>query len=237
MRETKTSFQQDLRNLDMQILVVSATEKEIAPFMKAFPEQEVLITGVGAPLALFQLCRRFSQADYQFVIQAGIAGSFKQETPFGKVVAVARDCFADLGLVEDGRIVDLFAAGLAQDCDPVNCSGWLINTHEFIAHMGLDIVSSVTVNLAGDTPLLSQMIVEKYHPDIESMEGAAFHFACHEFKQPYLQLRVTSNRVGERDKSKWRIQEAITNLNNELIRIMTQLKKGNAVNEVYNDHD
>ncbi|MBS1927352.1 MAG: futalosine hydrolase [Chitinophagaceae bacterium] len=237
MRETKTSFQQDLRNLDMQILVVSATEMEIAPFMKAFPEQEVLITGVGAPSALFQLCRRFSQADYQFVIQAGIAGSFKQETPFGMVVAVARDCFADLGIVENKRIIDLVTAGLATANDGMVCAGWIDNPSAANRELGIACVDAVTVNLTGDTPILSGMIQDKYHPDIESMEGAAFHFACHEFKQPYLQLRAISNHVGERDKSKWRIKEAITNLNNELVRIMAQLKKGNALNEVYNDHD
>jgi futalosine hydrolase len=68
--------------------------------------------------------------------------------------------------------------------------------------------------------LQNKMIREKFLPDIESMEGAAFHYVCLQQKNNFLQLRSISNRVGERDKSKWKLKESIENLNKELLKII-----------------
>lgn len=220
----------------MQILVVSATEMEIAGLRNQMPEQEVLITGVGAPQALFQLCKCFSRSDFQAVIQVGIAGSFKESISNAEVVAVYRDRFADLGIVEKDQIEDLVEKELASAAASPFSAGWLNNNSALIEKIALKKVSAATVNLAGHSPELTRMIREKYDPEIESMEGAAFHFACREFKQPFLQLRAISNVIGERNKSKWKIKEAVENLNKELVQLIHQLKTGSVVNETYNDH-
>jgi len=68
------------------------------------------------------------------------------------------------------------------------------------------------------------MIRENFSPDVESMEGAAFHYVCLLEKINFLQLRAISNRVGERDKSKWKLKESIENLNKELLNIIENLK-------------
>ena len=52
------------------------------------------------------------------------------------------------------------------------------------------------------------------------MECAALHYVCLQQNVPFLQIRSVSNEVGERDKSKWKIKEAVENLNNELIKIL-----------------
>ena len=38
-----------------------------------------------------------------------------------------------------------------------------------------------------------------------------------------MQLRATSNYMGERNKKKWLLKESIGNLNNELIRLFENL--------------
>ena len=53
------------------------------------------------------------------------------------------------------------------------------------------------------------------------MEGAALHYVCLQQSVPFLQIRSISNEVGERDKSKWRMKEAVENLNTELIKLIT----------------
>ena len=40
---------------------------------------------------------------------------------------------------------------------------------------------------------------------------------------PFLQMRSISNKVGERDKNKWKIKEAVENLNIELIKLIQTL--------------
>jgi futalosine hydrolase len=60
------------------------------------------------------------------------------------------------------------------------------------------------------------------HAEIESMEGAAFLFACNQTKVSCRQIRAVSNYVEKRDRSKWNIPLAITNLNKVLIDFINQ---------------
>ena len=59
--------------------------------------------------------------------------------------------------------------------------------------------------------------------EIESLEGAAFHFVCLHEQLPFLQLRAISNIVGERNKKNWHLKEAVHNLNNKLITLIKEL--------------
>jgi futalosine hydrolase len=67
-----------------------------------------------------------------------------------------------------------------------------------------------------DNPDQIKQLVDHFKPDIESMEGAAFHYVCLSLGVPFLQIRSISNRVGERDKRKWEMKTAIANLNRAL---------------------
>jgi len=70
---------------------------------------------------------------------------------------------------------------------------------------------------------LIQQILKKYEPGIESMEGAALHYTCREFNTPFIQIRAISNYIGERDKSHWKLKEAIDLLNEVLLQYIDKL--------------
>jgi len=55
------------------------------------------------------------------------------------------------------------------------------------------------------------------------MEGAALHYVCNDLQVPYIQLRTISNMVGERDKTRWKMKEALLGLNNTLIAYIDAL--------------
>ena len=55
------------------------------------------------------------------------------------------------------------------------------------------------------------------------MEGAALHFVCLQQKISFIQIRSVSNYVGERNKSSWKMEEAINQLNKTLITFLQQL--------------
>jgi futalosine hydrolase len=57
------------------------------------------------------------------------------------------------------------------------------------------------------------------------MEGASLHFMGRDLTIPFIQIRSVSNYVGERDKSKWEMQEAIYNLNETLLEFLDALYK------------
>ena len=208
----------------MNLLIVAATKFEIEPFFKEKNNTEILITGVGIPATVYHLVKKISEKNYDFVIQAGIAGAFNDDMNLTEVVQVNKDTFADLGIQENGNFQTLFDMGFCDKNDVPFTNGWLVNPHPFLEKNYLPPAKGITVNKITDDAFQNKMIREKFSPAVESMEGAAFHYVCLLERINFLQLRAISNRVGERDKSKWKLKESIENLNKELLRIIENLK-------------
>jgi futalosine hydrolase len=205
----------------MKILVVAATEMEIAPFMAQNNQSEILITGVGAPACMYALTKKLLQQQYDLVVQAGIAGTFKNQFALGETYAVKTDLFADLGIQEGNNFYSLFDGGfLKPDAIPYT-NAQLLNTTENL--FGLKMANAITINTVSDSLAQTELYKKKYDADIESMEGAAFHYVCIQENISFLQIRSISNFVGERVKTNWKMKESIESLNENLIRIVTGL--------------
>jgi futalosine hydrolase len=207
----------------MNLLIVAATEFEIAPFVKEKTNAEILITGVGIPATVFHLTQKLAGKKYDLIIQAGIAGTFNEQLDLAEVVFVKEDAFADLGIEENGNFNTLFETGFIKKNDFPYTDEWLVNPISLSDKNNLFVAKGITVNKIGDDHLQNKMIQEKFLPDVESMEGAAFHYVCLQQKIKFLQLRGISNQVGQRDKSKWKLKESVENLNKELLKIIKNL--------------
>ncbi len=207
----------------MQILLTAATTLEIEPFTTADNRIDILITGIGVPAAIYHLQKRIHQIDYDFIIQAGIAGSFSNEIELGRVVLVKQDCFADLGMEENGIYTPVFNTSFADKDEFPFADGWMVNTDENLKYANLLKAKAITVNKVSDSELQKQQFVQTFNADIETMEGAALHYVCLQEQIPFLQIRSISNHVGERDKTKWKMKEAIENLNKELTTLINGL--------------
>lgn len=205
----------------MEILVVAATEMEIAPFILNNNNIEILITGVGAPACMYALTKRLQQKKYGMVIQAGIAGTFKNSFAPGETFLVQKDAFADLGIYEREVFFTLFDKGFVQLNDSPYKNGWLQN--DIKDAFSFTTANAITVNTVTDKFEQTELFIKKFDPDIESMEGAAFHYVCINEGVPFLQLRSISNFVGERIKTNWKMKESIQNLNQHLQRIVDVL--------------
>lgn len=206
----------------MDLLVVAATRKEISPFIEANPKANILITGVGVPATIFNLSKRLASQNFDMVIQAGIAGSFNDTFALGSTIVAGSDTFADIGAEDYGTFNTLFDMGLADENEFPYRLGWLENDLTFLPEIDLPVASAITVNKIIKDKQQIKKLSDKFHADIESMEGAAFHYVCLMNNIKFLQLRTVSNVVGERDKSKWKMKEAITTLNNELQKLTTK---------------
>ncbi len=207
----------------MQILLIAATPQEIKPFTTVNNQVDVLITGVGVPSTMYHLQKRIQQMDYDCIIQAGIAGCFSNDTELGKVVLVQQDCFADLGIEENGNYNSIFNVGFADKNEFPFTDGWLVNANEALLKSGLQKVKAITINRVSDSELQKQQFISTFNAAIESMEGAALHYVCLQEAIPFIQIRSISNYVGERDKTKWKMKDAIENLNKELARLINGL--------------
>ncbi|MES2430873.1 MAG: futalosine hydrolase [Bacteroidota bacterium] len=196
----------------MKILVIAATNQEIA-FTRSV-NIDVAITGVGIAATTYHLQKKLQQTKYDFVIQVGIAGAFSKEFKLGATGLVQRDCFADLGIEEKGIFTSIFDANLEDKNKFPFTNKWLINNNsELLRKSSFELLKGATVSKVSDNILQTEQILQTYNPEIETMEGAAFHYVCLQENIPFAQIRSISNYVGERDKSKWKINEAIKNAN------------------------
>jgi futalosine hydrolase len=203
----------------MNCLLVSATPFEIAPFLEKraknnAPAPDVLVSGIGLVAAAYAITRQLQLRKYDVVLQAGIAGCFDRQLPLGSVVSISRDTIADQGVMEDGTLKTVFDMKLAPENRFPYTKSWLVNPHkEWLKKTGRKAVKAISVNEISTGRKRIALLAEKYGAVAESMEGAAFHYACLMEGVPFVQLRGLSNYVGERNKAKWKMKDAIVSLN------------------------
>ena len=218
----------------MKILVTAATPFEIQPFIDHLTsiqntdlQVSTLVHGIGMMHTAWHLGRKFATSRPDLAIQAGIAGCFDHSWTMGKVVLIEREHIGDLGVEDDQAFKDLFDINLWQPDQPPFTNKQLVNPFTGVPQLPpLEKVSGVTINTVSGSERTRQLLLDKYDPAVESMEGAAFHFACLQEKIPFFQLRSISNYVEVRDKSKWKIPLAIQQLNETLITYIEQLRQG-----------
>ncbi|WP_207421751.1 futalosine hydrolase [Desertivirga brevis] len=209
----------------MKLLLVAATSFEIQPFISYYSSTElerkhdvdVLVTGVGMVATAFSLGRKFSEGRYDFAINAGIAGSFNKNIEIGETVVVKDDRFVELGAEDNESFLSIEELGFG-------ISTYFSSfTNSFLE--SLKAVSGITVNKVHGRLSSIESTLNLFNPDVESMEGAAFLFACREVDIPAVELRSISNYVEPRNRDSWQITLAITNLNDTLIRFVEHLSK------------
>lgn len=226
----------------MRILIVSATLFEIRPYFDRLgpAEQEsdylyrfttgehfidVLISGMGMLATAYHMGYQLARYRYDAAVNAGIAGTFRDDIPVGTVVKVEEDTLPELAAQEDGRMVSFFELGLIDPDAPPFRDGILVNTHPLMVR-SLESVMRVrgsTVNTLYD--LSNPMQPATHAPaDVETMEGAAFLYGCLSAGVPCVQLRAISNVAGERDKSRWDVNGAVKALNRILGDVIEELK-------------
>jgi futalosine hydrolase len=217
-----------LKDMPLRIILVTATSSE-ADTLKTIPGMKIisegfffkgneiipLITGVGSVATSWAMTKIFSSGvKADLAINIGIAGSFRDDIPVGEVVVPLSDCFADAGIETGSGFLTLAEAGLVDpDAFPFK-SGRIFSDNRFVSKAGrlLRPVNAITVNTSTGTQNNIKLISERYHPDIETMEGAAFFYVCSRENIPFLAIRAVSNKVEPRNREKWNIPLAINNL-------------------------
>lgn len=205
----------------MKLLVVAATEAEIAPFSAiAGTKADILITGVGMMATAYALTKKLQENAYDLVIQAGVAGSFDNDLPPGSVVFVTSDRYGDLGAEDHDKFLDITEMGLLhKDVSPFSNGILQTPLSPIQEKINLRKVTGLSVNtVSGNEKTIAQRA--KYGCTVESMEGVAFHYVCLQENIPFAQIRAISNYVTPRDKTQWKMKEAIVNLNEWLINFV-----------------
>lgn len=209
----------------MKILLVSATSNEVQPFLKKFElnagaSKKIgsssvmsLITGVGMVATTYHLTRMLSQEKFDLALNAGISGAFDRSLQPGELVNIIEDHFSELGAEDHDRFLDLPELSLANP-DEFPFSNNRLKGRSAAEYLrDVKDVSSITVNMAHGSEQRIRKTIERFNPQVESMEGAAFMYCCLMEKVPFFQIRTISNYVEPRNRDAWQIPLAVKNLN------------------------
>ncbi|GAB2702163.1 futalosine hydrolase [Mucilaginibacter koreensis] len=203
----------------MKVLVVSATPFEVAPLTAHFgSEVEVLVTGVGMVATAFALGKHLAGHQYDLLLNLGIAGSFDRNIKLGEVVEVSTDTLSELGAEDDSRFITINELGFGEGEFEAT-----VSLADYYNAEPLKKVNAITVNTVhGNAHSIAQLI-ERMPAQLESMEGAAFFYACRQYQVPGLQIRAVSNYVEKRNRDAWQIGLAIKNLNTFAVKLLSEL--------------
>jgi len=214
----------DYNSVDILIAVAHPSEEQAVRQSVALSQGrcEIIVTGVGGAAMSWALQKRFSSGPLPaLVIGAGIAGSYVTAIAPGDVVITRSDCFADMGVDDNGDFRSLFGASLADPDSPpfsggrIHCSGkWFdLLSGRFRA------VTGATVNMSSGSQAVIDRIRKAWDPDIETMEGAWLAYACAVTGIPWLSLRAVSNMVEPRNTKNWDIPLALRRLQEAMAQI------------------
>lgn len=198
----------------MRILIVAATLFEVESFKlivesqtqnSRLPTIDFLINGAGMVATAFALGKHLATNQYDLAINLGIAGSFDRSVALGDVVEVTEDTLAELGAEDDEDFITIDKLGFGESS--------FKSTYELPAHFNLKKTNAITVNTVHGNETSISKLSSRINAQIESMEGAAFFYACRQMGMPCIQIRAVSNYVEKRNRDGWQIGLAIKNLN------------------------
>jgi len=224
----------------MRILVVAATDPEVsalvrklgrvrqqrerlAEYVCADRAVHVLITGVGMVATAAWCSRELSESRYDLALDVGLCGSFDIGLVPGTVVHVVSDCLPELGAEDGDRFVSLEELGLEDRLDARFSCAELRNPAPPKNGVleRLPKAKGITVNTVHGHERSIAAVVERLHPQVESMEGAAFMYACLMHGVPFAQIRAVSNIVERRNRGAWKVHEAIDALGETAFEVVT----------------
>lgn len=228
----------------MRILIAAATGLEVRPLVDRLElvapdicdargnayrygahDLDVLLTGVGMVATAAWCSRALTDTVYDAALNIGVCGAFDRRLAPGTVVHVVADRVCELGAEDDEQFLTIEELQLLDADERPFARAELVNDAPIAAAglAGLPRVKGITVNTVhGNTQSIARTAA-RFAPDVESMEGAAFMYACMIHEVPFAQVRAVSNIVERRNKDAWRMADAIASLAPAVLHILDTL--------------
>jgi len=199
---------------ETRVLVVTAVSAEKDAVLRGLHGDtrfEVLVAGVGSVVAAVKTAKELAAAKYSLVISAGIGGGFPGRAEVGSLVMANEIVVADLGVetLEGFRSVDELGFGYTQiqtDASLVDRVTRALLVAKIPFTMGPVLTVSTVTGTAAKGVEMAARVADA---TAEAMEGFGVGVAAVESGLPVLEMRAISNIVGPRERSKWRIKEAL----------------------------
>lgn len=199
---------------EMRVLIMTSVSAEQEAILRGIQHNsrfDVRLAGVGPAAAAANTAFALANEKYDLVVSAGICGGFADQAELGSIVVADEIIFADLGAESPEGFLSLDELGFGSN--RVQTDAYFTN----LAAQGLrqaslpcrtgPILTVATVTGTAETTLE----LAKRVPNVaaEAMEGYGVAMAAQIAGVPILEIRAVSNAVGPRDRSAWRIKEAL----------------------------
>ncbi|MCT4626665.1 futalosine hydrolase [Halodesulfovibrio sp.] len=180
------------------------------------------VTGVGPVNAALSIGRILGERkDVTGVLNLGVAGSFDlEQAPLCSAVVADSEIWPEYGLhTAEGidpegitfpileytgvtgtvSVWDRIALEPEKACRMLNLS------------VPKDLLKGASMTVSGvtGTEERARMLIERYEPLTENMEGFSLALACLQAGIPFLELRTISNLVGSRKPEHWKLDDAL----------------------------
>ena len=177
----------------------------------------VVETGVGPVNAALGLAGHLAGRKVDLVVSLGVGGAYPGSgLAVGDVVCAASEYYGDLGARSPKGFLDMESLGF-----PVVAGHY--NRLPLDQFPAVRRVAFVTRSTCTGTDAEAREIEARTQGAVESMEGAAVVHAAIAHSIPVAEIRGISNEAGDRDRSKWRLQEAAEAAGSELTRWLEAL--------------
>jgi futalosine hydrolase len=200
-----------------RLLVVTAVTAEADAIRAGADPARVTVApvGVGPAAAAAGTARLLALAEaagtpYRAVISAGIAGGFPCKAPLGATILGTRSIAADLGVEEPTGF------------RPIETLGFGTSTLEADAELLKSLIEALPAALQGEiltlctvtgTAETAATLTARFPAALaEAMEGYGVAAAAAQAAVPFAEVRTISNPIGPRDRSAWRLPEALAAL-------------------------
>jgi futalosine hydrolase len=197
-----------------RVLVMTAVAAErdaVLRGLQSDPRFDVLVAGVGSVVAAVNTVRALAANEYGLVISAGIAGGFPGRAEVGSLVVANKIVVADLGAETPAGFCSVEELGFGFTHIRIDAAladrmaGALLAAKLPVIVGPVLTVSTVT----GTAARAAELTVRVPGAAAEAMEGYGVGFAALDRGVPMLEIRAVSNLVGPRERSAWRIEEAL----------------------------
>ena len=207
----------------MRVLVVAATDAEIAPLAGSHARRGIdfITSGVGMVATAARVSRALAIDEYDLALNLGVCGSFNPAFPPGTVVHIVSDCIAELGAEDGDRVLTLDEMNVPGQSRFANASAFSSATLAALPR-----VSAITVNTVhgNEESIAKDRGAWNFIPTWRAWRAAAFIYACCQATGVrFAQVRAVSNVVERRNRQAWKLEPAIENLTRTACAILDEL--------------
>jgi len=236
------------------LLILCATLAEMSYFLSAHPPKaeratrtgprifsgrlkdnayDLMITGPGVFNAAHALTMYLEQASPALILQAGIAGVFRETgLDIGDVAVAAEEHYIHTGIATDSPIPAPLPFDLIHGLpasregryafDPDRVAACHERLSRGFEHKGVRTARGLFITVSTLTSSFDQAgrLYSVLSPVMEAMEGAASAHIAALYKVPFMEVRAASNFTGERDKGKWDPERATKHLGEACAHLM-----------------